>query len=100
MTAAAANAPKIGGPSNGINHPAAAPRVDTLPIRFRTNPFYRIEKSLSGLAICVRAGQGDRKSVHANFALTEPQRALLIAASVFFLLHVGLPLMPYCRQRR
>lgn len=54
--------------------------IEGVPLRFRTSPFYRIEKALGPITTCVKAGQGDRKTVHANFTLSEPQRQLLIAS--------------------
>lgn len=51
-----------------------------MPIPFRTSPFYRVEKALSGVISLARAGPGDRKVVICNFALTESQRTLLLAS--------------------
>lgn len=56
----------------------AAP--STIPIKFRTSPFYRVEKALSSATECPRAGQGDRKTVHLGFALTQGQQSLLTAS--------------------
>lgn len=48
-----------------------------MPLLFRSNPFYKVERSLCGVTTLPKAGQGDRKSVVTNFALTEPQRTAL-----------------------
>jgi hypothetical protein len=78
------------GPGANNHHPvhnpvvALPPQSDTVPIRFRTSPFYRVEKALSGIIPCVRAGPGDRKVVICNFALTEAQRALLVASKFVY----------------
>lgn len=70
------------GSGSGLNGLGAqGAKIDEVPIRFRTSPFFRVEKSLSGIAVLNRAAQGDRKSTQSSFALTESQRALLVASA-------------------
>lgn len=79
------NAGASGSGSGGLNNNgslgAQGAKIDEVPIRFRTSPFFRVEKSLSGIATLNRAAQGDRKSAQSSFALTEGQRALLVASA-------------------
>lgn len=49
-------------------------------IRFRSSPFWRVDKQVGQLAPLVKAAQGDRKQALFNFMLTDEQRALLVAA--------------------
>lgn len=56
-----------------------------LPMRFRTSPFYAVEKAMSTITTLGKAVQGDRKTVQIQFALMPEQAALLTAAkSVYF----------------
>lgn len=65
------------GAASGSGANWSSARVEPVPIRFRKSPFYRIETSLSSITTCIRAGQGDRKTVTSSFALSEAQRVLL-----------------------
>ncbi|GAA5979879.1 hypothetical protein JCM11641_007574 [Rhodosporidiobolus odoratus] len=87
--AAALPAPRFGGynASIGASTSGAAggaswqnQRIEEIPIKFRPSPFYRVEKSLSTVQNCIKAAQGDKKTVTVTFALTEGQRALLSKA--------------------
>ncbi|ORY59876.1 PINIT domain-domain-containing protein [Leucosporidium creatinivorum] len=66
-----------GASTNGSAAAAAPARNEEVPMLFRPNPFYKVERSLCGVTVLPKAGQGDRKSVVCNFALTEPQRTAL-----------------------
>lgn len=67
-----------GAGTNGAAAAAAAPaRSEEVPLVFRPNPFYKVERSLCGVTTLPKASQGDRKNVVCNFALTEPQRTAL-----------------------
>ncbi|OAV91101.1 hypothetical protein, variant 1 [Puccinia triticina 1-1 BBBD Race 1] len=46
-----------------------------LPISFEKSPFYRVDSAASGVAICHRAAQNDRKSVPLSLILSADQRA-------------------------
>ena len=80
---AAAARPMVGGsfyPQQPQPTRPQLPVPSTIPIKFRSSPFYRIDKALSSATECVRAGQGDRKTVTLGFALTQAQQALLTAS--------------------
>lgn len=78
---AGAHASGSGAPAPGAwNNPNASGIKDEVPVRFRSSPFFRIEQSLCQVTPLQRAGPGDRKSQMLQFALTDPQRALLLAS--------------------
>lgn len=85
-------APRFNPTSTGTNGGAAgsnwtAQSLYELPISFRPNPFYRIEKGLCGISQLHKAGPGDRKSVATQFVLTEAQRALLAKSKYVHVSH-------------
>ncbi|GJN91907.1 hypothetical protein Rhopal_004932-T1 [Rhodotorula paludigena] len=55
-------------------------RAHEIPIRFRPSPFFRVDKSLSGVTTLAKATPGDRKTSVISLQLTEAQRALLAAS--------------------
>ncbi|KAM0791998.1 hypothetical protein ACM66B_007109 [Microbotryomycetes sp. NB124-2] len=71
-----------GSGSNGASSSYGAQQAasQTMPIRFRPNPLFRIEKAVSQVTLLPSAGQGDRKSITLDFMLNDEQRALVTAA--------------------